>query len=151
MILIAKVLENLSERSVSVNEGSHTADPMRGAFHTGIVALGALVLATGSAVTGTAPKSPCRIVGAEKLPPETGGTAGICSAVEHAVEARAPNVAYSAEVNVVSASRLTASLIVNGKSLPEQRFAVMDRRLNASAIQHFAEGLATEIAKAAGK
>lgn len=124
---------------------------MRGAFQTGIVALAALVFANGGAVTGAVPKNPCRVVGAEKLPPETGGVAGICSAVEHAVGARVPNVVYSAEVNVVSASRLTASLIVNGKALPEQRFAVMDHRLNASAIQHFAEGLATEIAKAAGK
>jgi hypothetical protein len=124
---------------------------MRGALHTGIVALAALILASGNAVTGTVPKHPCRIVGGEKLPPETGGIAGICSAVEHAVGAHAPNVAYSAEVKVVSASRLTASLIVNGKSLPEQNFAVMDHKLNASAIQHFADGLAAEIAKAAGR
>lgn len=124
---------------------------MRGVLHTGIVALAALVLVNGNAVTAGVSKNPCRVVGTEKLPPETGGMAGICAAVEQAVAARAPNVAYSAEVKVISASKLTASLIVNGKSLPEQRFAVMDRRLNASAIQHFAEGLATEVAKAAGK
>lgn len=124
---------------------------MRGALHSGIVALAAIVFASGNAVTGSVPKNSCRVIGAEKLPPDMGGTAGICTAIEQAARARAPNVAYSADVNVVSASRLTASLIVNGKSLPEQRFAVMDHRLNASAIQHFAEGLATEIAKAAGK
>ena len=124
---------------------------MRGAFQTGTIALAALALASGNAVTGSPAKNPCQVVGGEKLLPQTGGIAGICAAVEKAVAARAPNIAYSAKITIVSASRMTASLVVNGKELPEQRFAVMDRKLNASAIQHFAQGLAGEIAKAAGR
>jgi hypothetical protein len=111
--------------------------------------MAAITLANGKAVTAAAPKSPCQVIGSEKLPAETGGIAGICSVIERTIAAQAPNVAYSVKVEVVSASKLTATLIVRGKTLPEQRFAVMDRRLNASAIEHFANGLATEVAKAA--
>jgi hypothetical protein len=38
--------------------------------------------------------------------------------------------------------------VVNGRTLPEQKFAVMDRDLNPASIQRFAQSLATEVAKA---
>jgi hypothetical protein len=61
----------------------------------------------------------------------------------------APAARYSAKVTVISRSRLAATLIVNGRALPEQKFAIMDRELNAGAIERFAHSLAAEIAKAA--
>jgi hypothetical protein len=39
--------------------------------------------------------------------------------------------------------------MVNGRKLPEQNFAVMDRDLNPGSIRRFAESLAREVAKAA--
>jgi hypothetical protein len=92
--------------------------------------------------------SHCRVVNAEKLPAATGGPAALCDAVEHAVSVQAPGARYTAEVKVVSGSRLATTLTVNGRTLPEQRFAVMDRTLSASSIQHFADALAAEVAKA---
>lgn len=40
-------------------------------------------------------------------------------------------------------------LVVNGRTLPDQNFAVMDRELNQDSIRRFAGALATEVAKIA--
>ncbi len=101
--------------------------------------------------TDAAPNVHCRIIGGDKLPSQTGGSKAICAAIERAVASRAANVRYEAEVNVVSASKLTAALVVNGRALPAQNFAVMDRNLNATSIQHFADAVAAAIAEAAKK
>ena len=90
----------------------------------------------------------CHVVAGEKLA-GSGGTSAICAAVEKAIAAKAPNANYSAQVRVLSPSRLSALLIVDGHTLPEQKFAVMDRDLNPGSIQRFAESLAAEVAKAA--
>ena len=50
---------------------------------------------------------------------------------------------------VAAAVPLGTILVVNGRTLPEQNFAVMDRELNPGAIRRFAESLAGEVAKAA--
>lgn len=49
----------------------------------------------------------------------------------------------------MSSSRLSAVLIVNGRTLPDQNFAVMDRELSPDSIRRFAQALALEVAKAA--
>jgi len=46
-------------------------------------------------------------------------------------------------------ARLSAALVVNGRTLPEQNFAVMDSGLDAGAIRRFAQSLAQAVAKAA--
>src|SRR5579884_1530960 len=68
----------------------------------------------------------CTIVGSAALPELPGGSDSICRTIAAAIRAQAPSVHYSVEVTVVSASRLSADLIVEGKKLPQQRFAVMD-------------------------
>jgi hypothetical protein len=40
-------------------------------------------------------------------------------------------------------------LVVNGRTLPEQKFAVMDRELNSTSIERFADSLADQVAEAA--
>jgi hypothetical protein len=115
-----------------------------------IVAIAASAAACGPAVS--APQSgPCRVVDSEKLPPEAGGATAICASIEQAVASRAPNVRYSAEVRVISKSSLRVNAEVDGRKLEEQHFSVMDRNLNPTAIKHFAEGLADQIAAAAKK
>ena len=89
----------------------------------------------------------CHIVGGEKLPHSLSGD-GICTEVGRAVAAAAPRSNYSAEIEVISKSRLAAKLRVNGHSLPAQNFAIMDSDLNEGAIQRFAAALANAIAEA---
>src|SRR5690242_11343814 len=107
----------------------------------------AVVLASATFVAACAPamsaaqNRPCRVVNGEKLPPESGGASAVCSAIEHAMAARAPKVRYTAEVRVLSKSALAALIVANGKALPEQQFAVSDRNLNPLSIKRFAEGL----------
>lgn len=91
----------------------------------------------------------CRVVGAAKLPASAGGADAICAAIGRAVAERAPNVRFSAQVKVVKPSLLATTLVVNGRTLPEQKFAVMDRELGAASIKRFAESIAMEVAKAA--
>jgi hypothetical protein len=91
----------------------------------------------------------CRVVGAEKLPAAAGGADAICAAIQHAVAAQAPNARFSAEVRVVTPSMLATKLVVNGRALPEQKFAVMDRKLGASSVERFAKSIAAEVARAA--
>jgi hypothetical protein len=89
----------------------------------------------------------CSVVDGDKLPPDVGGPEAVCAAVERAIAAAAPKVRYKAEVRVLSPSRLAANLVVNGQALPQQSFAIMDRKLNRGAIDRFANALAAEIAK----
>lgn len=91
----------------------------------------------------------CTIVGADKLPAEAGGADALCSAVRRAIAAKAPNADFTAELKVMTPSMVTAALVVNGRDLPEQKFAVMDRKLNRASLERFAQSIATTVAKAA--
>jgi hypothetical protein len=95
------------------------------------------------------PNGRCQIVAGEKLPSSIGGSTAVCAEVERAIAATAPNAQYRVEVKVLSKSRLSASLIVDGHALPEQNFAIMDSELDAGAIQRFAASLARAVAGAA--
>jgi hypothetical protein len=114
----------------------------------GLVA-GALFCGNACAMNTPASQSPhCRVVDGAKLPAASGGAAALCAAIEQAVSARAPGVAYSAEIRALSASRLAATMVVNGRALPEQNFARMDRELDRPAFERFAAALAEQVAKA---
>ncbi len=92
----------------------------------------------------------CRVVAGEKY---LGSPAGesICSEIERAIASGAPGAHYTAEVTALSPTRLSASLTVNGRELPEHKFAVMDAGLSFEAVQRFARALASDVAKAAKK
>jgi hypothetical protein len=90
----------------------------------------------------------CRVVDGDKLPAESGGAAALCTAIERAVAARTPGVAYTVEVQVVSSSRLKATLSRGGQRLPEQNFATMDRELRADSFDRFAAAIADALANA---
>jgi hypothetical protein len=113
-----------------------------------ILALLASGTASTAAMSAAPSTAPCRVVYGEKLPAEAGRAASLCSAVEHAIAAKAPKVRYSAEIRVLSKSALSATLVVNGRTLPEQQFSVSDRNLNPDSIGRFAESLAATVAKA---
>ena len=94
-----------------------------------------------------APGHLCNVVAGEKLAAGSGGAKGICAEVERAMAAALPGVRYTAEVRVISPSRLAATMVVKGHRLPEQHFATMDRNLTPGAVRRFARALA-EAAKA---
>jgi len=91
----------------------------------------------------------CRVVAGEKMLAASGGVSALCAEIERAIAAAAPKTRYAVDVRALSASRLAALLTVNGRKLPEQHFAVMDRELDAASIREFAESLAEEVAIAA--
>jgi hypothetical protein len=112
-----------------------------------IIACAACASACAPAMSAPQASGPCRVVGGEKLPNGAGATA-ICAAIERAMASRAPTVRYSAEVRVLSKAALSATIVANGRTLPEQQFAVSDRDLNPGAIERFAQALADEVVKA---
>jgi hypothetical protein len=89
----------------------------------------------------------CRVIDGAKLPQASGGAPALCAAIEKAVAMRGPNIAFTAEVRVLSSSRLAATLTRDGRRLPEQGFASMDRELSANSFERFAAALADEVAK----
>lgn len=91
----------------------------------------------------------CTVIGGENLPAAVGGNEALCTAIERAIASRAPTAHYSAQIKVLPRSRLSATLVVNGRTLPEQKFAVMDRELNPASIQLFADSLAEQLVEAA--
>ena len=110
----------------------------------GIRLAATIALAGASAVSAhaAAPSSRCSVVAGEKLAAGSGGANGICAEVERAMAAALPGVRYTAEVRVISPSRLTATMVVKGHKLPEQHFATMDRNLTPGAVRRFARALA---------
>ena len=114
-----------------------------------IVALFAALIANlGMKSIANASNPTCHVVAAEKLPQSVKADR-ICAEVARAIRAEAPTVRYTAEIRVISRSRLTATLVVEDRMLPVQNFAVMDRNLNDWSIGNFARALAAEVAKAA--
>lgn len=90
----------------------------------------------------------CRVVDGDKLPDGSGGAAALCMAIERAAAARAPAVDFTVEVKVLSSSRLVATVTSGGRTMPEQKFASMDRDLSRSSFERFAAALADQLAKA---
>jgi hypothetical protein len=88
----------------------------------------------------------CRVIDGGKLPAASGGAAALCEAIEQAVSKRAPGTAFSAEVRVLSSSRLAAALIANGRKLPDQKFASMDHELTKGSFERFARTIAEQVA-----
>jgi hypothetical protein len=118
-------------------------------IHGTVLAFAAIAALGGPAMSAPIPAGTCRVLHGEKLPRDAGSADALCSAVQRAIAARAPHVRYSAEVRVMSKSVLSATLVANGRTLPEQQFAVSDRNLNPRSIERFAAALAEEVAKAA--
>ena len=106
------------------------------------LAAAALLGAVAMSANAAAPSGRCSVVASEKLAAGSGGANGICAEVERAMAAALPGVRYTAEVRVISPSRLTATMVVKGHKLPEQHFATMDRNLTPSAVRRFARALA---------
>jgi hypothetical protein len=124
---------------------------MWGGFQTVVIA-STILAPSGSLemnISKTATSSHCTMIGGNALPPALGESEAICRAVEAAIIARSSTHDYRVQVKVASPSRLSADVVVNGRTLPEQRFAVMDGVINSGSIQRFAESIAEVVAAAA--
>lgn len=124
---------------------------MRGRFAR-LVGIAAAIMPWGTiamSMNGKVQLGTCTVVGGDNLPAGSGSAEALCAAIERAIAVRAPTARYKVEVKVISASRLSAGLTVNGRALPEQRFAVMDRGLNPGSIERFVESLTEVVVKAA--
>ena len=127
---------------------------MRGRIASFVILVATAVVPNGGmAMTAADQPRPanCWVIDGQNLPLASGGSAAICAEIERAIASQAPTVHFSAEVRVLSSSRLAATLVVNGRSLPEQKFAVMDSELSRTTIERFAQSLAVEVAKASGR
>lgn len=119
-----------------------------------IAVAAALVGVSGSACAMSAGEHPadCKVIGAEKLPVESGGSDALCKAIAEAAAEHAPGVGYSVEVTVLPLSRLSASITTSdGRKLDQLNFVRMDKPLSSGAFKRFAVSIAAELAKAGGK
>lgn len=139
------------KKSFKVHLPELSANRMGGKFVAVFIGAGALASSGSLAMTKIEKASfgNCTVVGGEILPAASGGSNALCSAIERAVKAQAPTAHYSVKVRVISSSRLSAVIVVNGIELPEQRFAVMDRDLTPASMDHFAQSLALVASEAA--
>lgn len=83
----------------------------------------------------------CHVSGREKLP-STLKVESVCGAIAQAMASQAPSAHYRADVQILSKSRLSATLTVNGHKLPMQNMAVSDGELGQGSIRRFADNLA---------
>ena len=122
---------------------------MRGTIATIITILVAtgMVPTAADAMSAGREQSHCHVIDGNKLPSASGGEAALCAAVKRAFSSRVPGIAYHAEIRVVSASRLAGNVTVNGRRLPERKFASMDRPLAKSSFDRFAAALAQQAAE----
>src|SRR6476469_7129927 len=96
----------------------------------------------------TPPTRHCEIVAGQKYLQGPMSGSSVCTEIQRVLAAEAPNVPVRAEITALSTSRLVARLKVNGKALPEHKFAVMDGDLNPAAVQRFARSLALAVQEA---
>ena len=94
--------------------------------------------------------SQCRVVAGEKYLGASGG-ATLCREIEREIAVEAPSARYTVEIKALSPTRLGAVLVVNGRALPEHKFAVMDADLDLDSMKRFARSLAADVAKAVKK
>ena len=84
----------------------------------------------------------CDVANAEKLPPESGGSEALCTAIAEAAASAGLAKGFGVEVRVLSPSMLAAVVITpNGRRLPEQRLVTADRELRKSSFERFARTL----------
>jgi hypothetical protein len=118
---------------------------MRGDFEAFIILLAVVAPSSIGARTLTSrPPAHCRVVGEQKfLGAEQ--EAALCDEIERAIAAAAPTATYTAEVKTLSSTRLAATLVVDGRMLPVQNFAVMDDTLKPASMKRFADSIAREV------
>ncbi len=114
------------------------------------LAVAAVAASAGAAVSkASLPSQRCTVQGGDKLPPGLGGGDALCAAIVRALESRKLPTPRSIGVRVSSPYAIAAVVhTADGRSLPEQRFSVSDRKLTSAALDRFARSIADQIAGA---
>ena len=116
---------------------------------------GALLVASASACAMSSPppaQAKCTIIGGDKLSAQSGGADALCAAIERAMAEQVPGTKVTAEVRVLSASRLRATVkAADGRVLDDQNYASSDRTLTRASFERFASGLAEELRNKAAR
>ena len=90
----------------------------------------------------------CTVSGADKLSADLSREA-VCVAIIGAVVQKAPGTLRSVDVEVNSASSLSATVkLADGRVLAKQNVAASDRPLGRGSIERFAAAIAEQVAKA---
>jgi hypothetical protein len=122
---------------------------MRDPFCTALLAA-TLVSVGGSACAmkqTSVPNVRCSVVGAELLPPASGGEEGLCRAIERALSNQAAGERFTVEVRVPRRDMLSASVVTSdGRRLPEFNTVISDSTLTPKALDRFASDLAEQVA-----
>ena len=99
-----------------------------GSLGTRLAAAATLLGAVAMSAHAAPPSGRCHVVAGEKLAAGSGGANGICAEVERAMAAALPGVRYTAEVRVISPSRLAATRTISEfTSLRREMRATADR------------------------
>lgn len=138
----------------TVHRGLHLLIGLAGKGAT-TLALFLCVVASGSACAMSSTSIEqlrCIVRGQEKLAPELGGEAAICSAIRRTAapvlqKAGIAPAAVSISVEVRSQYTISAVASVGSITLPAQYVAASDRPLQARSIEMLAEGVALELSK----
>ena len=120
--------------------------------HLAAVAVLAMTSATGGAHMMSQSKSPsvaCKVVGADKLLADAGGAMNLCEQIQSAAAAAAPGVPFAVEIQSPAAHTLAARIsLPNGRVLPDLNITIIDRPLDRSSIERFANAIASQVAEA---
>ena len=114
-----------------------------------LVAATAFANLAGNAHAVTAePRKSCFVENGELLPAESGGSDALCKAIAEATAEASPGMEYSVKITVLHQSRMSASITTrDGRRLPEQSFASMDRPLSSTSFVRFASAIAKELVR----
>jgi hypothetical protein len=113
---------------------------------TARLALALVALAPAAGATAAAP-SRCAVIGGEKLPAASGGSAALCRAIVHAAAARGLKSKFTVSVHVGKRSMLMADVtLANGARLPTLHHAEMDRAIGRDTLDRFGRAVADHVA-----
>ena len=110
------------------------------------LALALVALASGAGATVAAPPR-CAVIGGEKLPTASGGSAALCRAVVRAAAARGLKSKFTVQVHVGKRSMLMADVtLAGGARLPTLHHAEMDRAIGRDTFDRFGRAVAQHVA-----
>ena len=112
----------------------------------GLAAFGTTFPPTATAMSPRPSSAFCEVIGAEKLPAETGGAAALCEAIRQALGARAPTGKAKVVVRIRSPYAMVATVTTaSGIVRPEMNFDSSDRRLERHSFDQFAKAVVEQL------
>jgi hypothetical protein len=103
---------------------------------------------SGAATSARERKVNCEIEGAERLPPESGGSAAVCAPIAAALAAGLPDRRLVVRVRILRKDMIEATVsLPDGRPVAGLDLAISDARLCERHFRQFAEELAAVVAQ----